>query len=139
LPERIALNTTEDLRHHRLLHVLGYHEGWGVWLKAADTRGVDEGSGLHLDTSLTAFELAAQSGGVAPGRTSLAEHALASGRLIAPFGLAVPIHEAFHLNQPAGSTTHPDVPLFIDRLQSVTCKRAKQENAFATLPTAVES
>jgi LysR family glycine cleavage system transcriptional activator len=111
-----ALNTPNDLRHHRLLHVLGYHEGWGIWLKAAHARQVDAGSGLHLDTSLTAFELAARGAGVALGRKSLADHALATGRLIAPFDLALPIDEAFYLVQPAGNSTHPDAAGFVDWL-----------------------
>jgi LysR family glycine cleavage system transcriptional activator len=131
LPDRSALNTPADLRHHRLLHVLGYHEGWGVWLKAAGAHGVDAGSGLHLDTSLTAFELAAQGAGVALGRSSLVEHAVASGRLIAPFGLKVPIDEAFYLVQPAGSSTHPDAPLFVDWLLSATHKPVWQTNDLA--------
>ena len=125
LPARIALNTPEDLRHHRLLHVLGYQEGWGIWLKAADAHQVDAGSGLPLDTSLTAFELAAHGGGIALGRKSLAAHALMSGRLIAPFDLAVPIDEAFHLIQPAGSSTHPDAALFVDWLLSLAHEKEK--------------
>ncbi|THD85488.1 LysR family transcriptional regulator [Aliigemmobacter aestuarii] len=106
------LQTPEDLCRHRLLHVLGYHEGWGLWLKAAGVKGIDAGSGLHLDTSLTAFELAAQGAGIALGRSSLAEHAIASGRLIAPFALAIPIDEAFHLVEPAGGSRHPDAAAF---------------------------
>ena len=117
-----------DLRHHRLLHVLGYHEGWGLWLKAAGVAGVDAGSGLHLDTSVTAFELAAQGAGVALGRSSLAAHALASGRLIAPFALAVPIDEAFHLVEPAGGPRHPDAAIFSDWLiRAAVLARGPQE------------
>lgn len=108
----LRLESPEDLSKHRLLHVLGYHEGWGVWLTAAGAKGVDAGSGLHLDTSLTAFELAAQGAGVALGRSSLAAHAIASGRLIAPFALAVPIDEAFHIVEPAGGSRHPDAAGF---------------------------
>ncbi len=119
------LQTPEDLRHHRLLHVLGYQEGWGIWLKAAKAAGVDSGSGLHLDTSLTAFELAAQGGGVALGRKSLAGLVLQSGRLIAPFDLIVPIDEAFHLVKPAGDTNHPDADAFVDWLLSVAKEGAE--------------
>lgn len=108
----LALSVADELRHHRLLHVLGYHEGWGIWLKAAGAKGVDAGSGLHLDTSLTAFELAAQGGGIALGRRSLAAQGLASGRLIAPFPLDVPIDEAFHLVEPNGGPRHPDAQDF---------------------------
>jgi LysR family transcriptional regulator, glycine cleavage system transcriptional activator len=113
------IQTPADLRHHRLLHVQGYHEGWGIWLKAAEAVGVDSGSGLHLDTSLTAFELAAHGAGVALGRTSLAGYTLATGRLITPFDLAVPIDEAFHLIKPAGGTPHPDADAFVEWLLTV--------------------
>jgi LysR family transcriptional regulator, glycine cleavage system transcriptional activator len=106
----------DDLRDHRLLHVLGYHEGWGIWLKAAGAAAVDAGSGLHLDTSLTAFELAAQGGGIALGRSSLASHAVVSGRLIKPFSLSVPIGEAFHLVEPAGGSRHGDAEAFTEWL-----------------------
>lgn len=111
-----VLRAQEDLRSQTLLHVLGYHEGWGIWLKAAGVQGVESGSGLHLDTSLTAFELAAQGGGVALGRSSLVAPALASGRLVAPFSLQVPIEEAFHLVEPAGGARHPDAAGFTDWL-----------------------
>lgn len=110
------LQVPDDLRQHRLLHVMGYHEGWGIWLKAAGATGVDAGSGLHLDTSLTAFELAARGGGVALGRSSLTGQALASGRLVAPFPLAVPVDEAFHIIAPAGGSRHPDASLFLSWL-----------------------
>lgn len=112
----LGLTAPKDLHRQRLLHVLGYHEGWGIWLKAAGVGAEDAGPGLHLDTSLTAFELAAQGGGVALGRSSLTGPALASGRLIAPFALRVPIEEAFHLMEPAGSPRHPDAPLFAEWL-----------------------
>jgi LysR family transcriptional regulator, glycine cleavage system transcriptional activator len=115
-PDLPELATPDDLGHHRLLHVLGYHEGWGIWLKAAGAAQVDPGSGLHLDTSLTAFELAAHGAGVALGRRSLVGPALASRRLIAPFDLAVPIDEAFHLVQPAGGGDHPDAAAFVEWL-----------------------
>ncbi|MFM2390991.1 MAG: hypothetical protein RLZZ437_2546 [Pseudomonadota bacterium] len=127
LPASLALTHPDDLRHHRLLHVLGYHEGWGIWLKAAGAQDVDAGSGQYMDTSLMAFEIAAQGGGVALGRASLAAQALASGRLIAPFGLAVPVDEAFHLIRPAGSNGHPDTDEFVDWLMS--CASARSQGA----------
>jgi len=121
------MTSPDDLRHWRLLHVLGYHEGWGLWLKAAGLSDIDPGSGLHLDTSLSAFELAAQGGGIALGRSSLAASALASGRLIAPFQLSVPIDEAFHLVVPAGAIRHPDVDLFTGWLLSVSGNEGKPD------------
>ncbi len=107
-----GLKTAGDLRHHVLLHVLGYQEGWGSWLNAAGIKSLDPGTGLQVDTSLAAFEIAAHGGGVALGRSALSGSYRSSGRLVAPFDLEVPIAEAFHLVQPTGIDDHPDAALF---------------------------
>jgi LysR family transcriptional regulator, glycine cleavage system transcriptional activator len=112
------LQRPDDLHGHRLLHVLGYQEGWGTWLQAAGAASVNPGQGLQFDNSLVAFEVAAQGGGVALGRLSLAKRWRASGHLIAPFDLEVPISEAFHLLEPVGKDLHPDASQFIDWLCS---------------------
>ncbi|KGF69727.1 LysR family transcriptional regulator [Hoeflea sp. BAL378] len=112
-----AIRRPEDLAKHALLHVLGYEEGWGLWLRAAGVgRDIDTGRGLHFDTSLMAFEVAAKGGGIALGRSSMTGEDLATGRLAAPFELAVPIDEAFHLVTPPEETSHPDAALFRDWL-----------------------
>jgi LysR family transcriptional regulator, glycine cleavage system transcriptional activator len=108
------LKTPDDLKSHSLLHVLGYQEGWGTWLQAAQTKTVNPGQGLQFDTSLIAFEIAAQGGGVALGRHSLAKRERATGRLVAPFDLEVSINEAFHLLVPVGRELHPDAAMFIE-------------------------
>ena len=105
------LTTPDDLASVRLLHVLGYKEGWGTWLAAAGASKVNAGSGAHFDTSLMAFEVAANGGGVALGRSSMSAHELASGRLVRPFGLAVPVAEAFHLLTPDTGPIHPDAAI----------------------------
>lgn len=117
LPLRQRLTVPDDLASHRLLHVLGYQQGWGIWLNAAGARRVDPGQGVQLDTSMTAHAMAASGGGVALGRTSLAERDLAEGRLIAPFDLAVPIDEAFYLLVPKTSSAHPDADVLINWLR----------------------
>jgi LysR family transcriptional regulator, glycine cleavage system transcriptional activator len=108
------LNHPDDLQRERLLHVLGYQEGWGTWLQAAGAKAVNPGQGLRFDTSVTAFEVAAKSGGVALGRLSLAQREQASGRLVAPFDLELPIKEAFYILQPTDSDLHPDAEPFLD-------------------------
>ncbi len=112
LAQMPAYPSPEILRHHTLLHVLGYQEGWGIWLNAAGARGVDPGQGMQLDTTLAAVAIATHGGGVALGRTSLAAIVQASGQLVAPFALEVPISEAFYLLQPMGGAAHPDADLF---------------------------
>jgi LysR family transcriptional regulator, glycine cleavage system transcriptional activator len=116
------ISRPDDLETQRLLHVLGYQEGWGTWLRAAGAKSVNPGQGLKFDTSLMAFELASQGGGVALGRHSLSNYACATGRLVAPFDLEVPIDEAFYLLQPLESDIHPDAALFIDWITAVAAR-----------------
>jgi len=106
------LRRPDDLAAHRLLHVLGYEDGWAVWLKAAGVGHINAGQGIQFDTSLLAFEVAAQGGGIALGRSSMSGKEIAAGRLVRPFGLSVPIDEAFHLISPADGGEHPDAALF---------------------------
>ena len=108
------LRKPDDLQAQRLLHVMGYQAGWGTWLQAAGAQSVNPGQGIHFDTSLTAFAMAATGGGVALGRLSLARQDRANGRLMAPFDLEVPIGEAFYLLEPIGRNAHKDAALFID-------------------------
>lgn len=110
----LRLKAPDDLAHERLLHVLGYQEGWATWLAAAGVTRVNSGSGVHFDTSLMAFEVAANGAGVALGRTSMSAKELASGRLVRPFDLAVPIRECFYLVSPESGMEHPDAAVFRD-------------------------
>lgn len=119
LPEIAARMTSpDDLAKERLLHVLGYQEGWATWLAAAHTNGVDPGSGLWVDTTPMALEVAAQGGGVALGRSSMLERELESGRLIKPFGLELLIDEGFFLVAPEQGARHPDAAVFRNWLLS---------------------
>jgi LysR family transcriptional regulator, glycine cleavage system transcriptional activator len=106
-----------DLAHNRLIHVLGYEEGWGVWLKAAGAGQAAAGGGFQVDTTLMAFEIAACGMGVALGRTSLNGRDLQSGRLVRPFGLSCPVKEAFHLISDNAGSEHPDAATFRGWLQ----------------------
>ncbi len=110
------LKDPADLRHHRLLHVLGYEEGWSTWLRAAGVEGVNAGQGMQFDTSLTVFEFAAAGGGVALGRSSMSGPFLESGRLVRPFYLPVPLDEAFYLTCSSGGMRHPHIALLRDFL-----------------------
>lgn len=112
----LPLRDPNDLAQQRLLHVLGYQEGWGLWLKAAGAQGVDAGRGLQLDNSLTALELARLGGGVALGRSSLIRRDLTERRLIAPFALRLTSAEGFHLLQPSLGKGHAKAALLVDWL-----------------------
>jgi LysR family transcriptional regulator, glycine cleavage system transcriptional activator len=114
------LTSPADLAGERLLHVLGYQDGWATWLSAAGAKGVDAATGTQFDNSLLAFEVAAAGGGVALGRPSMMAKDIAAGRLVQPFELAVPVREAFYLLSPdtgiQAGLEHPDAALFRDWL-----------------------
>lgn len=106
------ISSPQDLARHRLLHVLGYEEGWADWLRHAKASKVNSGQGLQFDTSLLAFEFAAQGGGVALARSSMLGHELARSRLVCPFEIEVPLTEAFYLIAPESDRDHPDAEKF---------------------------
>jgi LysR family transcriptional regulator, glycine cleavage system transcriptional activator len=115
-----ALRNPRDLPAHRLIHVLGYRDGWAQWLKAAGLPPQTGKPDLQFDTSLMALEMAALGIGIALGRSSMAEAMLANGRLLAPFDLKVPSAEGFHLITSASASRMPEAQAFRDWLLKVT-------------------
>jgi len=116
-PEIAArIGSPDDLAKERLLHVLGYKEGWATWLAAAGATKVNSGAGEQFDSSLMAYEVAANGGGIALGRTSMSAKEIKSGRLVRPFVLSVPVQEAFFILTPEEGLNHPDATIFKDWL-----------------------
>lgn len=111
-----ALRTPDDLARQRLLHVLGYKEGWADWLRYANVTEINSGQGLQFDTSLLAFEFASRGGGVALARSSMLGVEIERGRLVSPFEIEAPLQEAFFLISPEGGFEHPDAHKFRDWL-----------------------
>lgn len=107
-----ALQSPDDLVHHTLLHVIGYEEGWGHWLKQTGFEHLQVSQGFQLDTLVTALEMASLGEGIALGRTSLVADMLASGKLVAPFEQRVATEEAFHLVYPPQQLAHPHADAF---------------------------
>jgi len=112
------LNSPQDLTQHELLHVLGYEEGWGFWLKKVGASEVDASSGMQFDTLLAALCMAEQGQGVALARSSLVQQMLQEGRLIAPLSQQLATEEAFWLVYSPHSEGLPQVAAFIDWLSA---------------------
>lgn len=100
------------LAQSTLLHVIGYKEGWGHWLTNAGFPQLKSQQNIHLDTLVSALELAVLGQGVALGRSTLVERYLQEGRLIAPFEQRVATDEAFYLVSQEGQYHHPSVDVF---------------------------
>jgi len=117
MPEIAArIASAGDLAKERPLHVLAYQEGWATLLATAGAIHVDPGPGLWFDTTPIALEVAAQGGGMPLGRSSMLERELASGRLVRPFELELPIDEGFFRVAPDMGPRHPDAAIFRDWL-----------------------
>jgi len=88
------LRAPADLAHHVLLQDGGLD--WGVWLKAAGvTEGIDPYRGPGFVDSTMSIQAAVAGHGVLLGRTVLVADALAEGRLVAPFDLAIESNYAY--------------------------------------------
>jgi LysR family glycine cleavage system transcriptional activator len=121
------LRTPEDLKHHMLLHddTGDMYDGesfWEVWLNAAGVTGVDAKRGARFSHAVLAFEAAIDAVGVVASMPSLAAEELASGKLVMPFELKVPLDSAYYLVCEPHAKTRPAVAAFRDWLIAEAAK-----------------
>jgi LysR family transcriptional regulator, glycine cleavage system transcriptional activator len=121
------LRTPDDLRHHMLLHddTGDMYDGesfWEVWLEAAGVKGIDAKRGAHFSHAVLAFEAAIDAVGVVASMPSLAAEELASGKLVMPFDLKVPLASAYYLVCEPHAKTRPAVAAFRDWLIAEAAK-----------------
>lgn len=99
------LRSPRDLSRHTLLHDEDPHAGWPVWLEAAGLGSPPWASrGPRLNDSALLVQAAADGQGIALARWKLAAALIESGRLVQPFGPAVPMGLAYWLVLPARGT-----------------------------------
>lgn len=121
-PELAAkLKTPADLAHAPLVHddsmsFLMSPPNWGDWLKAAEV-DVDWSRGPKFSNADHSLAAAAEGGGVALGRLSLAANDLKSGRLVAPFDLAIDTGAHFNFVCPEGAETRPEYAALLEWLR----------------------
>uniref|UniRef100_UPI0025900663 LysR substrate-binding domain-containing protein n=1 Tax=Pseudomonas sp. TaxID=306 RepID=UPI0025900663 len=113
-----------------LLHVIGYEEGWGYWLKQTGITRISPSQGMQFDTLITALEMASLGHGFALGRTSLVSEMLADGTLVAPFKHSVSTSEAFYAVLPEHQYASPQTQLFLDWIleEAAQSKTASSEH-----------
>lgn len=108
---RRALRGPGDLRHHTLLH-LDDRDDWRKWLEAAGVEGADLTHGPVFNQASIAIDAAADGQGVALARTALACHDLLQGRLVRPFGQALPVGYAYWIVTPKATAELPKIVRF---------------------------
>ena len=121
------MRTPEDLKHHMLLHddTGDMYDGesfWEVWLDAAGVTGIDAKRGARFSHAVLAFEAAIDAVGVVASMPSLAAEELASGKLVMPFDLKVPLDSAYYLVCEPHAKTRPAVAAFRDWLIAEAAK-----------------
>ncbi len=95
----------------KLLNVLGYSEGWTLWL---DNKGLrDNYSQIHVDSSRVAYEMASEGIGIALGRSTLVAPYLSSKKLVSVSSSQIKVEEGFFLICHANDK-RPNVKFFLD-------------------------
>ena len=111
------LRTPSDLRWHELLHVddavsVDFWPNWEVWLHTAGVGHLAARKGLQFSDTGMALQMAVKGRGVALGSRVLASDDLASGRLVRPFELTMPVDFAYWLVCPLAIADAPRVRAF---------------------------
>ena len=96
------LRVPADMRHQVLLHDDATANdrsgpGWEDWFRLAGLSGVDTKAGPHFGDSGLAYVAALDGLGVALAARPLVANAIAQGRLVAPFDIAVSQDHAYYL------------------------------------------
>lgn len=95
---------------------------WTMWLKAAGVTAPDGMPAIHFNNNALAIEAAVAGRGVALARSAIAEEDIKAGRLIKPFGEAVPVNFAHHIVYPKDKIKNERVQGFIEWLREETSK-----------------
>lgn len=125
LTSKRPLRTPRDVGRHALIHDetipdAALRPTWDAWLQRAAVTGVDATRGLRFGNSTLALQAAVDGLGVALAMRPLIEGDLASGRLVAPFDIAVASVYAYFLTAPEPAAERQAIKAFRAWLLDVT-------------------
>jgi LysR family glycine cleavage system transcriptional activator len=106
---------------------------WAAWFRAAGV-GVPEMHGPRFSQADHALDAAQAGAGVVLGRVSLADRALRSGALVAPFDLALVPEAGFRVLCPEGTQTQHATAAFLDWLRDEVGTMADHSTGRQMLP-----
>ena len=115
LAERITMTGTLEglqLLHDESIEFLEPTPNWQAWGRITDTPG-DWIHGAHFTNADHSIDVALEGGGVALGRIVLVERYLSSGRLVAPYEVAMRTGAQFRFACPKGAETQPHLSAFL--------------------------
>ena len=111
------LRRPSDLKHHRLIHDDTAYDGrldWEGWLREAGVDGIDARHGLRFNQVTLGLKAATDGQGVALGIRELAQYDIDNGRLVMPFGPAIPMPHAYYVISLADHAEKPKIRAFRD-------------------------
>jgi len=110
------LRTPADLKHHTLLHDLAAsaenRPDWAHWLETTGISGIDSSLGPGFNLWGMLIDAAVASQGVALAPIALAERDIKAGRLVQPFGPALPSDDAYWIVSNHETADRPNVRTF---------------------------
>ncbi|MEZ5685512.1 MAG: transcriptional regulator GcvA [Paracoccaceae bacterium] len=123
--------TPESLKSAPLLHhdetaFMRQQADWAAWFRLAGL-GAPPDAAAQFSQADHALDAALSGAGVALGRGTLAQDALRSGRLVAPFALALVPQESYRFLCAPGAETRVPVRAFLDWLQDEAAMAVEQE------------
>ncbi len=111
----VPLREPGDLRRHSLLHdnVSTFDApDWSKWLAAVGVTGVRADRGQRYSHSSLVIQAAIDGQGIALGRSTLVALDLEAGRLVQPFGPALPSRYACYVVSPPATAERPKIKAF---------------------------
>lgn len=134
LEQKGGLKTPADLRKHRLIHdtsLPGDNEqsAWRRWLDFAGAEDVSHLRGARFSLAELAMQAAIDGAGVVLGRIVLAEGDVASGRLVRPFDIVLPLDVQYFMVTPMKSPPRPDTLCFRDWILGIGQQAGRKSRA----------
>ncbi|MEM9783315.1 MAG: LysR substrate-binding domain-containing protein [Pseudomonadota bacterium] len=132
LVSRLDLRAPSDMARAPLLHdtsaeVFADPPDWPCWFERAglDPMGAQRGMRFDRHAADHAIDAAVNGAGVVLGRGFLARTDMLEGRLVSPFGPALPMAVGYYVVCRAGLETRPDLAAFINWIRDESAATAR--------------
>jgi LysR family glycine cleavage system transcriptional activator len=118
------LHSPSDLRYHTLLHDESKYSDassnpdWAMWLRTFGIEGIDSTRGPSFWPSHLVIDAALDGLGVALVKKNWVVNDLATGRLVRPFDLSIPVEFSYFVIFPEARINDKSIKTFVDWMRS---------------------
>ncbi len=109
-----AINAPIDMMKHTLINVTGRNQEWVKILQKLGVSVTKMNKTISFSSTSLAVSAAAEGIGIALADLALIEREIKAGRLVAPFDVALDVHNAFYLVYKENRTMTPSMQAFKD-------------------------